>query len=482
MIEREYVHVVGAVAHGRMLSILHVPQSTRLGRRCDTAAVTTRKVTIVGAGSVEFTRSVITDLASYEELRGSLRIALHDIDEDRLAYAELAARHLVEHVNAGYDVSSHLDRRAAFEGAAYLINEIQVGGYRATLADFEIPKKYGLRQTIADTIGIGGIMRGIRTIPVMVQMADEMAELCPDGLLLNYTNPMAMVPWGIWSGSRWSAEHTIGVCHSVRDTHAFLADLVGLSEERVAFRTAGFNHQCFVYVFRDRQTGEDLYPRVRELIDADPDGLGRRVRVELFKRFGFFPTESSEHSSEYVPWFLHHDDEVTRYRSEIDEYVRRSENNLVEWEHMKERLDAGEELDIEPNDELASQFIRALETGRDVELYGNVRNEGLIHGLPDDACVEVPVLVNKNGWQPTRIGALPPQCLALNRTFLNVVELTVRAAVEGSRELVYQAALLDPNTAATLSVAQILDMVDDMIEAHGNLIPEPIRRAPPTRR
>jgi alpha-galactosidase len=309
-----------------------------------------------------------------------------------------------------------------------------------------------------------------------------MAELCPDALILNYTNPMAMVPWGVWTGSRWPAERTVGVCHSVRDTHAFLAETVGLPEERIAFRTAGFNHQCFVYVFRDRETGEDLYPRLREIVDADPDGLGRRVRVELFKRFGFFPTESSEHSSEYVPWFLHHDEEVERYRSEIDEYVRRSDENLLEFEEVKRRLDAGEDLEVEPGQELASQYIYALETGEATELYGNVRNDGLIDGLAPDACVEVPVLVDKNGVQPTRIGEIPPQCLALNRTFENVAELTVRAAVEGSRELVYQAALLDPNTAATLTVGQILDMVDELIDAHGDLIPEPIRSASPTKR
>ena len=288
--------------------------------------------------------------------------------------------------------------------------------------------------------------------------------------------------WGIWAGSDLPTSHVVGVCHSVRDTHAFLARTVGVPEDRIEFRTAGLNHQCFVYVFRDRATGEDLYPRLRAIVDDDPDGLGRRVRVEVFKRFGFFPTESSEHSVEYVPWFLHHDDEVSRYRSEIDEYLRRSEENLDEWERLKAQLDAGEELEVERNDELASQFIRALETGTDVELYGNVRNNGLIEGLPDEACVEVPVSVSNDGLRPTRIGALPPQCLALNRTFLNVVELTVRAAIEGSRDLVYQAALLDPNTAATLTVNQVLDMVDDLIQAHGALIPEPIREAAPTRR
>jgi alpha-galactosidase len=440
------------------------------------------KIAIIGAGSVEFTRSILADLCAYEELHGTLEIALHDIEAERLAYAERAAAQLVERARAGYGVSAHSDRAPAFDGADYLVNEIQVGGYQATITDFEVPKKYGLRQTIADTIGIGGIMRGLRTIPVMIEMADEIIERCPTGLLLNYTNPMAMVPWGIWAGSALPASNVIGVCHSVRDTHRFLAHLVGLPEGRISFRTAGFNHQCFVYTFRDRETGEDLYPRLRAIVDADPEGLGRRVRVELFKRFGYFPTESSEHSVEYLPWFLHHDEQVERYRSEIDEYVRRSDANLADWEELRHALDAGRDLEVERNDELASQFIRALETGTDIELYGNVRNEGLIEGLPADACVEVPVLVNKNGVQPTRIGEIPTQCLALNRTFCNVAELTVRAAVEGSRDLVYQAALLDPNTSATLTIGQILDMVDDLVEAHGELIPEPIRRAPPARR
>ena len=434
------------------------------------------KIAIIGAGSVEFTRNILTDLGSYPELHGTLQLALHDIDEERLSYAERTANQVVERLGAGYTVSAHLDRREAFDGADYLINEIQVGGYQATVTDFEIPTRYGLRQTIADTIGIGGIMRGLRTIPVMIEMGNEMAELCPEGLLLNYTNPMAMVPWGIWAGSRWPAARTIGVCHSVRDTHSFLASLVGVPEEQFEFRTAGFNHQCFVYVFRDRASGDDLYPRLRSLVDADPEGLGRRVRVELYKRFGYFPTESSEHSSEYVPWFLHHPDQVEKFRCEIDEYIRRSDENLEEWAALKAQLDAGEEIELEHNNELASQFVFALETGEPMELYGNVRNDALIDGLPADACVEVPVTVADGAVQPQRIGPIPPQCLALNRTFLNTVELTVRAVVEGSRDHVYQAALLDPHTGATLTTEQIVNMVDELIEAHGELIPEVIRR------
>jgi alpha-galactosidase len=434
------------------------------------------KVAIIGAGSVEFTRNIIADLSSADELHRSLELALHDIDPERLAYAERAANQVVNRLGAGHRVSSHPDRKTAFEGADYLINEIQVGGYDATVTDFKIPTSYGVRQTIADTLGIGGIMRGLRTIPVMIEMGNEMAELCPGGLLLNYTNPMAMVPWGIWAGSSWPAARTVGVCHSVRDTHAFLAETVGVPENRVEFRTAGFNHQCFVYVFRDKESNEDLYERLRAIVEDDPEGLGRRVRVELFRRFGYFPTESSEHSAEYVPWFLHLPEQVDRFRIQIDEYLRRSEENLAEWAELKAQLDAGEELELERNDELAAQFVTALETGRPIELYGNVRNEGLIDGLPEDACVEVPVTVADGVVQPRRIGPIPAHCLALNRTFLNVVELTVRAVVDGKRGLVYEAALLDPNTSATLATDQIVNLVDDLIDAHGDLIPESIRR------
>jgi alpha-galactosidase len=433
------------------------------------------KIAIIGAGSVEFTRNILTDLCSVPELAGTLSFALHDIDPERLAYAERAALQVIERLDAGHTVTAHPDRKGAFDGADYLINEIQVGGYAATRTDFDVPRSYGVRQTIADTIGIGGIMRGLRTLPVMIEMADEMTALCPEGLLLNYTNPMAMVPWGIWAGSKWPAAQTIGVCHSVRDTHAFLASLVGVPEDRIAFRTAGFNHQCFVYEFRDRVTDEDLYPRLLDIVAADPEGLGRRVRVELFKRFGYFPTESSEHSAEYVPWFLPHEDQIERFRIPVDEYLRRSEDNLKEWDELKASLDAGAAIELERNDELASRFVWAIETGTATELYGNVWNEGLIDGLPQDACVEVPVTVDRSGVRPTRIGALPSQCLALNRTFLNVAELTVQAVVEGSRELVYRAAILDPNTGATLTTSEIVAMVDDLIEAHGELIPDAIR-------
>ena len=432
------------------------------------------RIAIVGAGSVEFTRNIVADLCTFPELHGSITFALHDIDDERLTYAGRAAGSIVRRSGAGHAVETHLERRPALEGVDFAINEIQVGGYRATVTDFEIPRRYGVRQTIADTLGIGGIMRGLRTIPVMVGIGNDLHELAPSALLLNYANPMAMVPWGVYAGTPFA--NVVGVCHSVRDTHAFLAETVDVPLADVAIRTAGFNHQCFVLDFRRRSTGEDLYPRLREIVDADPEGLGRRVRVEMFRRFGYFPTESSEHSSEYVPWFLPHDDQVERFRIPVDEYIHRSDEHLLEWERMKAALDAGQELEIEPTSELASEIVHSMLTDVEREVYVNVRNGELIEGLPTDACVEVPATADGTGVHPIAIGALPAQCLALNRTFVNVVELTVRAALEERGDLAYQAALLDPNTAATLTTSQIVAMVDELIDAHGELIPEGIRR------
>jgi alpha-galactosidase len=368
-------------------------------------------------------------------------------------------------------VTASLDRVEAITGARYVINEIQVGGYHSTRVDFDIPAKYGLRQTIADTIGIGGIFRGLRTIPVAVDLASDMLRHCPEAYLLNYSNPMAMLPWAIYSGTEF--ERVYGLCHSVRDTHAFLADLVGVPEAEIDFVTAGFNHQAFVLRFE--RGGESLYPKLTQVVDARPEGLGRRVRVELFRRFGYFPTESSEHSAEYVPWLMRHDSQVTRFRVPVGEYLARCEENLAELDELTRRLDAGEPVELERDGaghhELAAQFIRSLETGVEQEIYVNVRNDGRISNLPADACVEVPCDLSAAGPVPRAVGALPVQLAALNRTFLNVVELTVQAALTGNRDHVYQAALLDPNTSATLTTDQTVAMCDELLQAHAALLP-----------
>jgi alpha-galactosidase len=424
------------------------------------------KVTFIGAGSVEFTRNVTTDLCGYQEFHGNLRFALYDISPGRLAHAERLVRRISAQLGADVSVTATGDRREALAGAHYVINEVQVGGYAATRADFDIPAKYGVRQTIGDTLGIGGIFRGLRTIPVVVDLARDMGEQCPDAYLLSYSNPMAMLPWAAYEGGGF--DRVYGLCHSVRDTQAFLTGLVGADPRRVRFTTAGFNHQAFVLRFE--QDGESLYPRLASVIDASPE-LRRRVRVEIYRRFGYFPTESSEHSAEYVPWFMRHDDQVEEFRIFVGDYLERSEENLRELASLERQLASDEPLDLEPENELASQFIHSLETGTERELHVNIRNGGLISSLPDECCVEVPCLVGSSGATPVAVGALPPQLAALNRTFLNVVELTVRAALDSSRDHVYQAALLDPNTAATLTTAQTVAMCDELLEAHRDLLP-----------
>ena len=427
-------------------------------------------ITLIGAGSVEFTQILLADMSEFPELAGTT-ITLHDIDEQRLDTAERIARYVNEHTGAQFQIRTHLDRRAALDQADYVVNEIQVGGFDATLRDFEIPKRYGLRQTIGDTIGVGGVFRGLRTIPVLVDIANDMAELCPAAILLNYANPMAMLPWSVWEGSPLA--NAIGLCHSVQNTHEQLAELVDVPVDEVEFFTAGLNHQAFVLRFE--RDGESLYPLLDEAIERDPDGLGRRVRIELYRRLGFFPTESSEHSAEYVPWFMHHDEEIERYRIPVDEYIRRSIENLEEYEQTRTSLAEGAPIPIEGEGELAPRYIHSFVTGERRLEYGNVRNDGLIDDLPQGCCVEVPCWVDGDGVHPIAIGKLPPQCAALNRTFVNVAELTMRAALEERRDHVYQAVMMDPNAGATLTVAQIEAMVDELIEAHGELMPAGIR-------
>jgi alpha-galactosidase len=429
------------------------------------------KVAFIGAGSVEFTRNVVTDLCSYPELDGQLHFALHDISAERLSWADRLARRIAAQTGAKAEFSATLDRGEALCGASYVVNEIQVGGYPATRLDFDIPARYGVRQTIGDTLGIGGIFRGLRTLPVVVGLGRDMAEICPDAYLLTYTNPMAMLPWAVYEGSGFTRVY--GLCHSVRDTEAFLTQLVGADKDRVSFVTAGFNHQAFVLKFE--QDGESLYPRLARVIEDSPE-LQRRVRVKIYRRFGYFPTESSEHSAEYVPWFMRHDDQVEQFRIFVGDYLERSQENLREAAELERQIAAAEPLELEPANELASQFIHAVETGRERGLHVNVRNGSLITSLPPECCVEVPCLVGAGGAVPQAVGALPPQLAALNRTFLNVVELTVRAVLDGNRDHVYQAALLDPNTAATLTVDQTVAMCDDLLEAHREVLPPALLR------
>jgi alpha-galactosidase len=427
------------------------------------------KITFIGAGSVEFTGMLISDLLGYPELSG-ITISLHDIDAERLETAAGVARAIAAERGAAPEVESHLDRRRSLEGADYAINMIQVGGHAATVVDHEIPARYGLRQTIGDTLGVGGIFRALRTIPVMEGIAADMAAVCPDAWLLNYTNPMAMLCQATYLGT--PQQRVVGLCHSVQNTTEELAALVGVPFEEITFFGAGVNHQAFILRFE--RDGEDLYPRLDQAIERDPE-LKRRVRVEMYRRLGYFPTESSEHSSEYLPWFLRDEGQVERYRLWVAEYVHRSEENLEEYERTKRTLAAGEPLELEQSNEYAPQIIHSIETGTPRVVYGNVRNTELIANLPADCCVEVPCLVDGTGVNPVQVGALPPQLAALNRTFLNVADLTVRAALEGRPERVRQAALLDPNAAATLTPDAIWELCDELTAAHGELLPEALR-------
>jgi alpha-galactosidase len=429
------------------------------------------RIAFIGAGSVVFTKNLLGDILERPELRG-VEIALHDIDADRLATAEAMAAYVARERGASPRISAHLDRRAALDGADYVLNMVQIGGHAATLRDFEIPARYGLRQTIADTLGVGGIFRTLRTADHMLALGRELAELCPTAWLLNYTNPMAMLCWLVYAGTPTS--QVVGLCHSVQFTIEDLSELVGVPVEEVTFLAAGLNHQAFILRFE--HDGADLYPRLDDRIAADPE-LQRRVRVAMYRRLGVFPTESSEHLAEYVPWLMRHDAELERFRIPVDEYIRRSEENLVEYERVKTALARGEAMPVERSNEYAAVIIHAMETGEPQVIYGNVRNAGLLPGLPDGCCVEVPCLVDGTGLHPVAVPDYPPQLVALNRTFLNVVELTVRAVLEGRPDYVRDAAMLDPNAGATLTLDQIDALCDELTRAHGDLIPAALRLA-----
>jgi alpha-galactosidase len=428
------------------------------------------KITFIGAGSVVFTRELLGDLLAFEELADT-HIALHDIDAERLATAEAMARWTDAQLGGRATITTHTDRREALEGADFAINMVQVGMHDATLLDFEIPARHGVRQTIGDTLGIGGIFRALRTIPVMLGIGEDLAAVAPDAWLLNYTNPMSILCQAYAEGS--PHKQVVGLCHSIQHTTHQLAELVDVPFEDVTFLGAGVNHQAFILRFE--RDGEDLYPRLRAKVDADPE-LRRRVRVALYDRLGYYPTESSEHGSEYVPWFLRDDELVDRYRLKIGDYVERSEENLAEYEQIRRGLAEGARFPLERSLEYASLIVHAMVTGQPQVIYGTVRNDGLLADLPARSAVEVPCLVDRTGVRPTPVHDYPAQLAALNRTFLNVADMTVRAALEGRRDHVLHAAMLDPATSGALNLDQIAALVDELLAAHGDRLPEGLRR------
>lgn len=435
------------------------------------------KITFMGAGSSVFARNVIGDCLCTEALRDS-EFALYDIDGERLKQSETILRALQKSLGSHGKITAHLgveNRKEALRGATFVINAIQVGLYDpCTIIDFEVPKKYGLRQTIGDTLGIGGIMRGLRTIPVLADFAADMEEVCPDALFLNYTNPMAILSGYM---QRYTGVKTVGLCHSVQVCAESLLNEVGLQDKLEGHieKIAGINHMAWLLEIKDKN-GVDLYPEIKARIDeriASKDCLNK-VRLEYIKNFGYYCTESSEHNAEYNVFYIKskYPELIDRYNIPLDEYPRRCVELIKNWKKEYEEILSGGVKTHERSNEYASRIMEAVVTGNPYQIGGNVLNTGLIPNLPKEACVEVPCLVNKNGVNPCFVGDLPVQCAAMNQTNINVQLLTIEAARTRKKEHIYQAAMLDPHTAGELSIDDIKKMVDDLIETHGDWLPK----------
>lgn len=426
------------------------------------------KLAFLGAGSVVFTRQLLTDLLRFDDLP-TIDLALHDIDAARLDVALATARSVAAQLGRELRVSASADRRECLTGADFVVDMIQVGGIDATRVDLEIPARRGLLQTIGDTTGVGGVFRALRTFPVLSGIARDMTELCPDAWFLNYTNPMAMNVW--WMSVVAPSIKAVGLCHSVYWTVHDLCELVGVPLEGTHYRAGGVNHQAWLVEWS--REGEDLYPRLRKRIAADPE-LERRVRVEIFRRIGYYPTETSEHSSEYVDWFLRSPEQIERFRLEPLQYLGISEDNVHEFEHARDLIAAGDDLPIDDGSdaaEYAPQIIHSILTGTPREIHVNVPNAGLIDNLPQGAVVEVPATVDGTGIHPQHFGRVPTAGAALNRTYLSVAELTIEAARTGDPQRVRQAVLADANASSVLTPAEIWDLCDELTAAHAKYLP-----------
>jgi alpha-galactosidase len=422
------------------------------------------KITLIGAGSVVFAKNLISDILQFPELSDAT-LCLMDIDPARLKVAELMAGRIIATLGVKARIVATLDQRAAIKGARYVICTVQVGGYKpGTLIDFEIPRKYGLLQTIGDTLGVGGVFRALRTIPVMIEIARDIAEVgAPGCLLLNYTNPMAMNCTAV---ARSTGIPHVGLCHSVQGTSRQLASYLGLPYEDITYLVAGINHMAFFLKFEYRK--QDAYPFLFQLLNQ-PGFKADRVRFEMMRRTGYFVTESSEHQSEYVPYFIHHGKKVIdQFEVPIDEYLRRCESGLRTWDQTEaDLLGRDGTIAVNPQShEYGAFIIHSRETNTPRVIYGNVPNTGLIENLPAQVCVELPCLVDAQGIQPTHIGTLPPQLAALCQTNINVQTLTVEAALTGKREHIYHAVMLDPHTATVLTLDKIWAMCDELIAEH----------------
>ena len=432
------------------------------------------KITFMGAGSSVFAKNVLGDCMVSTILYDS-EIALYDIDPVRLD----DSRRMLDAINNNNGnkatIKSYLgveQRKDALRGADYVVNAIQVGLYEpCTVTDFEVPKKYGLRQTIADTLGIGGIFRALRTIPVLQDFADDMAEVCPDAWFLNYVNPMAMLTGYM---QRFTPIKTVGLCHSVQVCAPKLLEGLGM-EYKDTYRTkiAGINHQAWLLEICDEK-GNDLYPEIKRRALERPTPHKDMVRYEIMKRFGYYVTESSEHSAEYTPWFIKdkYPELIERFQIPLDEYPRRCIKHIEKWKTLNIELTHNPSLNHERSKEYACHIMEAMETNEPYKFGGNVLNTGLITNLPQNACVEVPCIADKNGITPTYVGSLPEQCAALNRTNINVQLLTIEAARTLKKDYIYQAALMDPHTMSELSIDDTIALCDDLIAAHEGWLPQ----------
>ncbi len=463
------------------------------------------KITFMGAGSSVFAKNVLGDCMLTPALQDA-HIALYDVDGQRLKESQVMLETLNRNINDGRaTITAHLgvrNRRTALKGASYVVNAIQVGGYEpCTVTDFEIPKRYGLRQTIADTIGIGGIFRTLRTLPVMFDFADDMEMVCPDAWLLNYTNPMSALTGGML---RATSVRTVGLCHSVQCVTGNLLGSVRLKNpiRKLQHQVAGVNHQGWLLSIAD--DGKDLYPEIKkqaaatlkrilkaggpaaykqafldrntpEAWQASPDrrACHDMIRLKVMLDFGYYITESSEHSAEYMPYWIKsgYPELIDLYGIPLDEYPRRCIHQIADWKKRSQEMVGNKALTHKRTHEYGSYIMEAMETDVPCKIGGNVINGGLIENLPDEACVEVPCLVDRNGIQGCYVGRLPEQCAAMNRTQINVHLLSIEAAVTGRRDAIYQAAMLDPHTSAELPIDKIKAMCDDLIAAHGAYLP-----------
>ncbi len=436
------------------------------------------KITFMGAGSTVFAKNLLGDCMCTEVLRDS-EIALYDIDATRLEESEIVIRSINKNSNENRaTIKTYLgveSRKDALRNATFVVNAIQVGGYDpCTITDFEIPTKYGLRQTIADTLGIGGIMRGLRTLPVIRDFARDMEEVCPNTYFLNYTNPMSILTGYM---QRYTKIKTVGLCHSVQTCSEHLLKNLDMEDKLEGRREliAGINHMAWLLNIYDKD-GNDLYPEIKEraIQKNQTEKHNDMVRYEYINRLGYYCTESSEHNAEYNPYFIKskYPELIERYNIPLDEYPRRCISQIENWEKQKAELLANGEVTHTRTHEYASYIMEAIVTNVPYKIGGNVLNNGLITNLPANACVEVPCMIDGSGFNPCHVGALPPQCAAMNMTNINAQLLTIEAFVTGKKEHIYHAAMLDPHTAAELSIDDIVSMCDELIEAHGDYMKE----------